>query len=119
MLLLFRWQSTIHSLIQNSTILHPLQSTMRPNQLDSPRLLIFVNPRSGPGGALKNFNTRIRSFLGEANISYDLVVTDHVGHCQKVVEEQDLSKYIGIVTVSGDGLLFEVLYLTTKAFSII
>lgn len=69
---------------------------------------------------MKNFNTRVRSFLGEANISYDLVVTNHVGHCQKVVEEQDLSKYMGIVTVSGDGLLFEVMYfLTTRAFLIV
>lgn len=80
-----------------------------PITIDSQRLLIFVNPNSGPGVALKTFNTRIRSFLGEANISYDLIVTSHVGHCQKIVQDsRDLAKYTGLVAVSGDGLLYEV-----------
>lgn len=75
----------------------------------SPKLLIFVNPNSGPGFAVKNFNRRVRPLLGEANISYDLVVTSHRFQCQKMIEEMpDLTKYAGLVAVSGDGLLFEV-----------
>jgi sphingosine kinase len=84
-------------------------SVTTPNIAESRRLLVFVNPNSGPGVALKTFNTRIRSFLGEANISYDLIVTTHVGHCQQIIQDsKDLSKYTGIVAVSGDGLLYEV-----------
>jgi len=104
----FRWQSMLYSLIQSKE-LYPHMSATTPNTSESRRLLIFVNPNSGPGVALKTFNTRIRSFLGEANISYDLIVTTHVGHCQKIVQDStDLPKYTGIVAVSGDGLLYEV-----------
>lgn len=106
---MLRWQNNIQLLIHEDSILHSsTQPTISDYKLESPRLLIFVNPNSGPGAAVKSFNTRVRSFLGEANISYDLVVTDHVGHCQEVVQKQDFSKYIGIIAVSGDGLLFEV-----------
>ena len=59
----------------------------RPTTPSAPRLLIFVNPNSGPGVAVKNFNTRIRAFLGEANISYDLVITKHLGECRKIIED--------------------------------
>jgi hypothetical protein len=32
-----------------------------------------------------------------------------VGHCQQIIQDsKDLSKYTGIVAVSGDGLLYEV-----------
>jgi hypothetical protein len=105
---LVRWQSLLYSLIQSNQI-YPHMSVTTPNIAESRRLLVFVNPNSGPGVALKTFNTRIRSFLGEANISYDLIVTTHVGHCQQIIQDsKDLSKYTGIVAVSGDGLLYEV-----------
>lgn len=105
--LTFRWQNSINSLIQSTEIYHAVPSST--SDFQSRRLLVFVNPNSGPGAALKIFNTRVRSFLGEANISYDLVVTEYPGHCQKVVKEAtDLIKYTGLVAVSGDGLLYEV-----------
>ena len=66
---------------------------------------------------MKSFNTRVRSFLGEANISYDLIVTEYVGHCQKVVQEsKDLAKYNGLVAVSGDGLPYEVVKMKAIIF---
>ncbi|XP_046644308.1 sphingosine kinase 2-like isoform X2 [Daphnia pulicaria] len=103
-----KWQSLLYSLIQSNQI-YPHMSVTTPNIAESRRLLVFVNPNSGPGVALKTFNTRIRSFLGEANISYDLIVTTHVGHCQQIIQDsKDLSKYTGIVAVSGDGLLYEI-----------
>ncbi len=96
-------------MIYNNEALHYTISTT-PNAAEPRRLLIFVNPNSGPGVALKSFNTRVRSFLGEANISYDLIVTENVGHCQKIVQEStELAKYTGLVAVSGDGLLYEVI----------
>lgn len=77
--------------------------------IHQPRLLIFVNPNSGQGAAVKNFNTKIRPLLGEANIAYDLVVTSHPNQCKQMVEDcTDIAKYTGLVAVSGDGLLFEV-----------
>ncbi|KZS21751.1 Sphingosine kinase 1 [Daphnia magna] len=103
-----KWQSSLYLLIHSNEI-YPHMPSTDPITIDSQRLLIFVNPNSGPGVALKTFNTRIRSFLGEANISYDLIVTSHVGHCQKIVQDsRDLAKYTGLVAVSGDGLLYEI-----------
>lgn len=107
MFLKFRWQNSINLLIQNTEVYHSIPSST--SDSESRRLLVFVNPNSGPGAALKIFNTRVRSFLGEANISYDLIVTEYPGHCQKVVKEAThLAKYAGLVAVSGDGLLYEV-----------
>jgi len=108
----YRWQSAIFSIIQSYEIVdHGLVMDREPPEKNasSPKLLIFVNPNSGPGFAVKNFNRRVRPLLGEANISYDLVVTSHRFQCQKMIEEMpDLTKYAGLVAVSGDGLLFEV-----------
>ena len=74
-----------------------------------PKLLVFVNPKSGMGSGVKTFHTRVRSFLGEADIDYELITTEYSGHCRKVIEElQNLSDYQGIITVSGDGLVYEV-----------
>lgn len=99
----------MYSLIHNNEIpchIPPFTSA----DSEAHKLLIFVNPNSGPGVALKTFNTRVRSFLGEANISYDLIVTSQPGHCQKVIQEtENLNKYIGFAAVSGDGLLYEVI----------
>lgn len=93
----------------HSNKLGPHVPSTHSNTGESQRLLIFVNPNSGQGVAVKAFNTRIRSFLGEANISYDLIVTSEVGHCQKIIQDsKDLAKYTGLVAVSGDGLLYEV-----------
>ena len=74
-----------------------------------PKLLIFVNPKSGSGTAVTTFNSKIRLFLAEAHISYELIITEFPGHCKKVVQETpNLKAYQGIVAVSGDGLLYEV-----------
>jgi diacylglycerol kinase family enzyme len=94
-------------------------SQIRPTHSDaaSPKLLIFVNPNSGSGTAVKTFKYRIRSFLGEADIFYDLVVTEYPGHCYKYIQSiPDLTVYIGIVAVSGDGLLYEVFVATYITF---
>ena len=38
--------------------------------------------------------------------------SQYAGHVTEVVKNCDLQKYSGLVTVSGDGLIFEVIYLT-------
>lgn len=114
-----RWQSRIYFLIHSSVGYH-IKDIENEEMSQSPRVLVFVNPNSGTGTAVKAFNSRVRSFLGEANISYDLVVTTHTGHCKTVVKAcSDLSRYAGIVTVSGDGLPFEVIAAILKYFVLV
>lgn len=38
-----------------------------------------------------------------------VLVTTHSGHAAEVVKEMDLSNCAGLVIISGDGLLFEIL----------
>lgn len=93
----------------------------------SNRLLIFVNPKSGSGIASKIFKQKIFPILTENSISFELIQTgtfiqhnvlychlfyiDFAGHAAQVISErQDLLDFNAIVIVSGDGLVFEVLF---------
>lgn len=75
-----------------------------------PKLLIFVNPKSGRGKAVKTFESKVCPLFKEAEISFDLIITTSSEHCKQVIQElPNVKKYTGIIAVSGDGLLFEVM----------
>ena len=104
--ILCRWRTNIIFLARGIKLENQITET---NTVVVPKLLIFVNPNSGKGSAVKTFNSRIRLFLGEADISYELIVTNSSGHCKQfIMDVPNLRNYAGIVAVSGDGLLFEV-----------
>ncbi|CAK7350699.1 unnamed protein product [Dovyalis caffra] len=68
------------------------------NSLGRPkRLFIFVNPFGGKKSALKVFFDVVKPLLEDADF-----------HAKEVVSTMDLTKYDGIVCVSGDGILVEV-----------
>lgn len=72
------------------------------------RLLVFVNPYGGKRSASKIFVSDVKPMLEDANIQYTLHETNYQLHAKDVVKSLDLSKYDGIVCVSGDGVLVEV-----------
>jgi len=72
-------------------------------------LLIFVNPHSGTKIAKKLFKKQLKPKLHTNNIPYELIITEYAGHAKEIVQNRDLTNYGGIVTISGDGLMFEVL----------
>ncbi|XP_042438190.1 sphingosine kinase 1-like [Zingiber officinale] len=72
------------------------------------RLFIIVNPYGGKKGALRIFNTEIKPLLVDANVLYSMKETKHQLHAQEIAKTMDLLKYDGIVCVSGDGVLVEV-----------
>lgn len=72
------------------------------------KLLILVNPHSGPGKAHQIFKERVAPLLVESDTQYDLLVTDRANCAKDYVNRANLSQWNGIVVVSGDGLLFEV-----------
>ncbi|XP_058563905.1 sphingosine kinase 2 isoform X5 [Neofelis nebulosa] len=47
--------------------------------------------------------------ISEAGLSFNLIQTERQNHARELVQGLRLSEWDGIVTVSGDGLLFEVL----------
>lgn len=98
---------------------------------------MFVNPYGGKKSASKIFVDDVKPLLEDANIVYEvqgnwpfmgfwiiqmgllfsrlltglilkLAETKHQGHAKEIAQTLDLSKYDGIVCVSGDGILVEV-----------
>lgn len=80
-----------------------IDSLVRPK-----RLFIFVNPYGGKKSASKIFHDEVKPLLEDANIDYEVQETKHQLHAKEVVHSLDLSKYDGVVCVSGDGILVEI-----------
>lgn len=103
-----------------------------------PRLLILVNPFGGRGLAWQRCMDHVVPMISEAGLSFNLIQTGMVegdtpgssggvwrdeeaswltfifvhlerqNHARELVQGLSLSEWEGIVTVSGDGLLYEV-----------
>ncbi|EYB95654.1 hypothetical protein Y032_0157g3193 [Ancylostoma ceylanicum] len=74
------------------------------------RLLVFVNPNSGSGKGVKTFRTRVEPQLKRNHIDYELIITTGPNHAKTIVRSRDdLGKFNGVMILSGDGLVFEVI----------
>ncbi|CAD5190336.1 unnamed protein product [Musa acuminata subsp. malaccensis] len=71
-------------------------------------LFIIVNPFSGKKCARTVFKKEIKPLLAAADIDCTIIETKHRNHAQEITKSLDLLKYDGIVCVSGDGVLVEV-----------
>ncbi|GJM92933.1 hypothetical protein PR202_ga09441 [Eleusine coracana subsp. coracana] len=72
------------------------------------RLFVFVNPFGGKKCGTKIYETEIRPLFEAANVSITMQETQYQGHAREVASSLDLAEYDGIVCVSGDGVLVEV-----------
>ena len=72
-------------------------------------LLILVNPNSGSGAAKRRYEAEVAPFFKKINLVTEVLVTKRAGHAEEIGRTIDASKYRGVVTASGDGLLYEVL----------
>ncbi|XP_057962551.1 sphingosine kinase 1-like [Malania oleifera] len=73
------------------------------------RLFIFVNPFGGKKSASKIFLDDVQPLLEDADIEFTVHETKHQLHAKEIAHSLDLSSYDGIVCVSGDGILVEVI----------
>lgn len=71
------------------------------------KLLVLINPNSGPGKALQIYKKQVAALYGEAELKHEVVVTERANHAFDLVRTLDLNLYAGCVIISGDGLLFE------------
>lgn len=87
-----------------ATLIHSGHSASKP-------VLIILNPKSGKGKTIKIFDRKVKPLLDDCGIKYHVLVTKHANHASEFIEgSHDLAaSYSAVVTVSGDGLLFEVL----------
>ncbi|KAM6585040.1 hypothetical protein CsatB_012042 [Cannabis sativa] len=72
------------------------------------RVFVFVNPFGGNKSASKIYLDEVRPLLEDADVQFTLQETQHQLHAKEVARAIDLAKYDGIICVSGDGILVEV-----------
>ncbi|XP_028801065.1 sphingosine kinase 1 isoform X2 [Neltuma alba] len=73
------------------------------------RLFIFLNPFGGKKTAPIVFRDHVKPLLEDAEIQITVQETQHQLHAKEVARALDISKYDGIICVSGDGILVEVI----------
>ncbi|KAI0928500.1 hypothetical protein AcW1_005729 [Taiwanofungus camphoratus] len=72
------------------------------------RLKVLVNPKSGPGNSVSHYMKKVEPVFRAARCDIDLTLTTHSQHATQLMKELPLDKFDAIVTVSGDGLVHEV-----------
>ncbi|KAJ2664665.1 hypothetical protein IWW48_000610 [Coemansia sp. RSA 1200] len=104
------WTFMVESQEDSATWVSLLRLAIRPKLTDeTANALVFLNPVSGKRKSLKVFESIVKPILEIGSMPYSLKITDSPRHAADFVEKGDLSLYTSIVTVSGDGLLHEVL----------
>ncbi|XP_032414138.1 sphingosine kinase 2 [Xiphophorus hellerii] len=103
-----RWSAAIQCLLREVPV--TANTEFSRSLLPRPRrLLLLVNPFSGRGQAMQWCQTHILPMIREANISYNLIQTERRNHARELIREISLPEWDGIVIVSGDGLMHEVI----------
>ncbi|KAK3571759.1 hypothetical protein QTP86_018724, partial [Hemibagrus guttatus] len=103
-----KWNTAVHCLLRGIDI--SVYTEFNKSLLPRPRrLLLLVNPFSGRGLAMQWCQTHILPMISQANISYNLIQTERQNHARELIREISLHEWDGIVIVSGDGLLHEVI----------
>jgi len=72
------------------------------------RLRVIINPYGGSGRALSIWNS-VKEMFEIAQIETTIIVTTHRNHALEIAETIELERIDGIICVSGDGMLFEVI----------
>ncbi|KAG7033898.1 Sphingosine kinase 1, partial [Cucurbita argyrosperma subsp. argyrosperma] len=73
------------------------------------RLFVFVNPFGGRRAGYKIYLDDVKPILDDAEIVVTLQETKYQRHAEEVAYSLDITEYDGIVCVSGDGILVEVI----------
>ncbi|KAA0052712.1 hypothetical protein IC582_017926 [Cucumis melo] len=73
------------------------------------KLFVLVNPFGGKGAGSKIYRDEVKPILEDAEINVTLQETKYQRHAEEVAYSLDFTNYDGIVCVSGDGILVEVI----------
>lgn len=72
------------------------------------KILVLLNPKSGPGRGRETFQKRIHPILSEAERPYDVHITKCPNYAREFVRTRDIYQWSGLLMVGGDGIVFEV-----------
>ncbi|XP_028928915.1 sphingosine kinase 2 [Ornithorhynchus anatinus] len=102
-----RWATVIKCLVRGVAL--GGNTVITPELLPRPRrLLLLVNPFGGRGQAWQWCQNHVLPMISEADLSFNLIQTERQNHARELVRGLNLAEWDGIVTLSGDGLLYEV-----------
>lgn len=76
---------------------------------DMRKVLILLNPKSGPGKAREMFQKHVASVFTEAEVPFELQVTKHANFAREFVRRNDIFAWRSVVVVGGDGIYYEVI----------
>ncbi|ONM24348.1 Sphingosine kinase 1 [Zea mays] len=72
------------------------------------KLFIIVNPYGGKRSGPSIFQNEVLPLIEASGVLYTMQETKHRLHAQEIAHSLDLRKYDGIICVSGDGVMVEV-----------
>nr|XP_023018874.1 sphingosine kinase 2-like [Leptinotarsa decemlineata]XP_023018876.1 sphingosine kinase 2-like [Leptinotarsa decemlineata] len=106
-----RWRMVLKKLIRGETISNASIAgfTLSHKHKENKRLLVLCNPKSGKGKGKQIFQQKVAPVLQEAEIPFDLYLTKHANFAREFVRTSNLFQWSGILSVGGDGILFEVI----------
>ena len=81
----------------------------RPDPIKRRKILIVVNPFGGRKKAPSIYKEKVQPILAKTHIDADVIATQHAGHASEIGSTLDLDTYEAVVTISGDGLLHELI----------
>ena len=73
------------------------------------RFTVFVNPVSGRGQAVATWKNLVEPMMIQAGIQVKLITTQHANHARDIMEDFDASTCDCVMTIGGDGVLFEII----------
>ncbi|KAM0736466.1 Sphingosine kinase 2 [Formica fusca] len=111
-----RWRLAIKCLVANVPVPKNLMSPSHGNLEtligacpgENRKLLVLLNPKSGPGRGRETFQKRIHPILSEAERSYEIHITKCPNYAREFVRTRDIYQWSGLLMVGGDGIVFEV-----------
>ena len=77
--------------------------------LTAKRFTVFVNPVSGRGQAVATWKNIVEPMMIQAGIQVKLIITQHANHARDIMEDFDASACDCVMTIGGDGVLFEII----------
>jgi sphingosine kinase len=87
---------------------HEVVSRVYHEKLFKP-FLVFINPKSGSGKAKTIYYERVVPVWSESNQQNIIVFTEHANHAYEYMQTVKIDDYRGIIVISGDGLVYEVI----------
>ena len=73
------------------------------------KFLVFVNPISGSGQAVRIWEREVHQMLKDAQAEYKCVITERSNHARDYMKaSEDVLSYDAVLSIGGDGLYYEV-----------